>query len=266
MSNGGKIYRRTQAGRAAVESGDVAIPADYRRILALLDAESHADVIRGCLRQFPDALLEEWLGELEEIGMLESRPAAGGAPDVPFAAPGVAQPEKLVPVLAEDAARIEREANAAGTALSRAGAYLAEDRLRNRAPLAKPVADTVVLIVEDDPDQLALADLRVSMAGYQVRVAGSARALNDTLRVHGLPDILLLDVMLPDTDGFRTLAGMRRHPKLSLLPVIMLTAKDDPADIRAGLALGADGYVTKPYSKNILVDTIRRVLKSAPPK
>ena len=72
--------------------------------------------------------------------------------------------------------------------------------------------------------------------------------------------------MLPDIDGFRILAGMRRHLKLSLLPVIMLTAKDDPADIRAGLALGADGYVTKPYSKNILVDTIRRVLKSAPPK
>jgi DNA-binding response OmpR family regulator len=119
-------------------------------------------------------------------------------------------------------------------------------------------------VVEDDPDQLALADLRVSMAGYQVRVAGSGQALKDSLRAMGLPDVLLLDVMLPDADGFAILAGMRRHPRLALLPVILLTAKDSPADISRGLALGADGYVTKPYTKNILADTIRRVLKTAP--
>ena len=56
---------------------------------------------------------------------------------------------------------------------------------------------------------------------------------------------------------------MRHNAALALLPVIMLTAKDDAADIRKGLALGADGYVTKPYSKNVLADAIRRVLKQA---
>ena len=123
----------------------------------------------------------------------------------------------------------------------------------------------MVLVVEDDPDQLALADLRVSMAGYRVRVAESEQALLQALSSGGLPDILLLDVVLPDADGFEILAGIRRHPKTSLLPVVMLTAKDDAADIRRGLALGADGYITKPYSKNILADTIRRVLKTPPP-
>ncbi|HJS37884.1 MAG TPA: response regulator [Burkholderiales bacterium] len=263
MASGGKLYRRSEAGGAAVESGDVAVPSDYRRILALVSGEMHGDAIRGSLRQYPDALLAEWLDELEELGLLESRPAADITQNLQFAVPGAsAQPQPL----AEDAPRIERETRAAGAALSRGGAYLAEDRLKNRAPLAKPPAQTVVLVVDDDPDQLALADLRMTMAGYQVRVADSAQALKDALRAQGLPDILLLDVVLADADGFDILAGMRRHPKLALLPVIMLTAKDDPAEIRRGLALGADGYVTKPYSKNILVETVRRVLAAQPAK
>ena len=261
MASGGKLYRRTEAGAGAVASGDVAVPSDYRRILALVETEMHGDAIRGSLRQYPDALLEEWLEELEELGLLASRSSADITQPLQFAVP--AQTPGPIDV---DALRIQREARAAGASLSRNGAYLAEDRLKNRAPLAKPAAETVVLVVEDDPDQLALADLRVSMAGYQVRVADSGQGLKDALRTMGLPDILLLDVMLPDADGFAILAGMRRHPRLALLPVILLTAKDEPADISKGLALGADGYVTKPYSKNILADTIRRVLTAQPAK
>ncbi|MDH4095980.1 MAG: response regulator [Betaproteobacteria bacterium] len=259
MAGKGKLYRRTASGSEAVTRNDLAVPADYRRILALVETEMHGDAIRGSLRQFPDTLLAEWLGELEELGMLESRSAADVTQPLQFAVPGQAPGP-----IDEDAPRIEREASVAGASLSRTGAYLAEDRLKNRAPLAKQAAATVVLVVEDDPDQLALADLRVSMAGYQVRVAGNGQALKDSLRAMGLPDILLLDVMLPDADGFAILAGMRRHPRLALLPVILLTAKDSPADISRGLALGADGYVTKPYTKNILADTIRKVLKTGP--
>jgi two-component system OmpR family response regulator len=67
--------------------------------------------------------------------------------------------------------------------------------------------------------------------------------------------------VLPDGDGFEVLARMRRHPVLGSLPVVMLTARNDPADIGKGLVLGADAYITKPYTKNILADVIRRVLK-----
>ncbi len=69
--------------------------------------------------------------------------------------------------------------------------------------------------------------------------------------------------MLPDGDGFQILAGLRRHPDFALLPVIMLTALDSAEDIRRGLDLGADGYMTKPYSKDLLADTIRQVLRLA---
>ena len=75
------------------------------------------------------------------------------------------------------------------------------------------------------------------------------------------PDLVLLDVMLPDGDGFDILWKLRRHRKYQDLPVVMLTARADAEDIGKGLRLGADGYVTKPYSKNLLAGVIEKVLK-----
>jgi CheY-like chemotaxis protein len=212
--------------------------------------------VRGCLRQFPDKLLDDWLGELEETGWLESIPETDEH-DLDFAQPLFAEPK----VLAEDIRRLDRDASSAGASLAKTGIYLSPERLTNRAPFAKKPAHTAVLIVEDDPDQLSLADLRVSLAGYAVRAANSAKTLLSSLRSHGAPDLLLLDVELPDGNGFNILSQLRHNKSLALLPVVMLTAKDDAADIKKGLALGADGYVTKPYSKNVLVDAIKRVLK-----
>jgi DNA-binding response OmpR family regulator len=100
------------------------------------------------------------------------------------------------------------------------------------------------------------------MAGYAVRVARKAAELLAELRTRQPPDIMLLDVMLPDGNGFDILAKIRSHRKLAMLPVVMLTAKTEKADIQRGLALGADAYVTKPYSKSVLVDAIRQVLRS----
>jgi DNA-binding response OmpR family regulator len=164
-------------------------------------------------------------------------------------------------LIAEDRAQLARESQAAGGVLERKGVYLAAERLRHRAPSEKAPAETVVLIVEDDPDQLALAQLRVRMAGFAARTADSAVALQEALARHEPPDVLLLDIMLPDGDGFDILAGLRHHPAHALLPVVMLTVKGDRADIERGLALGADGYIVKPYSKKLLGDVLWQVLR-----
>lgn len=264
MGEAGRIYRRTAAGTMAVETGDRSVPSDYRRILAVIEGDTHQDVIRGCLRQFPDTLLDEWLGEIEELGLLSST-AAAASHDLDFTAllgPSRVEP----PLIAEDAARIARDARGANDVLRRQGAFVNEARAKNRPPFARQPAETRVLLVEDDSDQLALADLRLSAAGYPVRAAASGKELMKALQEYGLPDVLLLDVILPDANGFRILAQMRRNPTLALLPIVMLTAKDSPEDVRKGLELGADGYVTKPYSKNILADTLRKVLNQAPAK
>jgi two-component system, OmpR family, phosphate regulon response regulator PhoB len=163
----------------------------------------------------------------------------------------------------DDAVRIERQTQAASKALDDFGAFLSPDRLKNRPPLAKRSNAILVLIVEDDPDQAALANLRVSMAGYKVRLVRDCNELGQEIRTRAPPDLVLLDIMLPDGNGYDVLASMRRYPKLALLPVVMLTALVEPENVRRGLALGADGYITRPYSKKILTDTIRKVLKHA---
>jgi DNA-binding response OmpR family regulator len=81
------------------------------------------------------------------------------------------------------------------------------------------------------------------------------------LRQQARPDLLLLDVMLPDGNGFDILAQLRGRPEFSTLPIVLLTAKAELKDIRNGLALGADGYITKPYSKNQLAEVMSHVLK-----
>jgi CheY-like chemotaxis protein len=246
-----RIYRLTAAGRAAWEGQDSAVPADYRRILWMMDVQGQGGVAEALSKLYPADMLEEWLSELEEIGLIEGLPE-GEAGFAPRAADSTQ---------ALDQEHIKEAAKIAGAALARSGAYLALDRLRRRPLLAKERADTVVLIVEDDPDQLALADLRVSMAGYRVRIAGSVNGFLQALVDEGAPDLLLLDIMLPDGDGFDVLSKMRRHQALGSLPIVLLTARNDPADIGRGLALGADGYITKPYTKSILADVVERVLK-----
>jgi CheY-like chemotaxis protein len=254
----GATYRLTEAGRAVRANNDLSVPADYRRILALARVDTHFDVIRGALRRYPDKLIEEWVAELVEIGYLETAPGDMDL-DLDFTKPSAQPPAPTAG--SEEAKRIAAEAKSAESTLARAGAWIATDRLKNRPPHTRTVAETTVLIVEDDPDQLALADLRVSMAGYRVRAARDARELLNDLRSRELPDILLLDVMLPDGDGFDILAKLRKHPKFALLTVAMLTAKNNPKEIAKGLELGADAYLTKPYSKNILVDAIGRILR-----
>jgi CheY-like chemotaxis protein len=238
-------YRLTDAGRKAWESKDAAVPSDYRFILQLIDFHGNEGV-EHLARQFPEQHLSDCLKELEELRLVEQ---------VPLAQAGAAGKAAPVFALGDD------ELASARRSLSHHGAYVSEDRLGRRPPSAKPPSETVILIVEDDPDQLALADLRVSMAGYAVRIANSQAELLRSLAKEGTPDLLLLDVMLPDGDGFQILGKLRSLRSYASLPIVMLTAKKDPADITKGLNLGADGYITKPYSKSILADVVGRVLQ-----
>jgi CheY-like chemotaxis protein len=253
MTGNERTYRLTAAGRNAWESQDMAVPEDYRRILWLMDFHGQDNVLGQLLRKYPKNVLDEWLAEMEDLGLIE--PATGEPDDATFST------READRTLGLDQARMRRDGESASVALARTGAYISADRLSRRPAPRKPLADTVVLIVEDDPDQLALADLRVSMAGYKVRVAKSVNEFLHGMLDEGAPDLLLLDVVLPDGNGFDLLAKMRRHAVLGSLPIVMLTAENEAADIGKGLLLGADGYITKPYTKNILADVIRRVLK-----
>ena len=253
------VYYLTAAGKDAIaaKDGDIKLPLEYRRILGMIEAEGHIDVIRGRLRRFSDRLIQEWLKELEDLKLVESG-LPGKEEDITFT--GI-RPPFLPPLADEDSMRLAKSTVVAGATLLRSGSYLADERIANLPPIAKSPRDTFIMVVEDDPDQAALAELRLTMAGYQVRTVDRAKALARVLREETRPDLLLLDVMLPDGNGFDILAQLRGRPGFATLPIVLLTVKAELADIRNGLALGADGYVTKPYSKTQLQEVIAHVLK-----
>jgi len=160
----------------------------------------------------------------------------------------------------KDSEHLARETSFADTSLTRLGAYVNYERVAKRTPSLKTVAETIALVVEDDPDQLALAVLRLNAAGYATQTADSVRSLYHRLQ-RRVPDAIFLDIGLPDGDGFEVLASLRRNPAYVDLPIIMLTVRTEPEDIARGLQLGADGYITKPYGRNTLDYVLRYLLK-----
>ena len=93
--------------------------------------------------------------------------------------------------------------------------------------------------------------------------SGVAANLQETIRalkVEPAPNLVLLDILLPDANGFAILERLRRHPDFSRVPVVMLTSLSKPADVAKGLALGASGYLSKPARPQALVAAIRAVL------
>lgn len=114
-----------------------------------------------------------------------------------------------------------------------------------------------VLVVDDEPRMIHFIRLNLEHDGFQVFEAASGSKALDQLRDQ-LPDLILLDVMMPDLDGFETLRLIR---EISTVPVIMLTAKGEEDDRVRGLELGADDYVTKPFSPRELVSRVKAVLR-----
>jgi two-component system phosphate regulon response regulator PhoB len=116
-----------------------------------------------------------------------------------------------------------------------------------------------ILAVDDEPDLLELVRMSLGAAGYDVETAATGSAALERLRT-APPDLLLLDLMLPDLSGTDLCRRVRGDARLSELPVIMLTAKGEEVDRVVGFELGADDYVTKPFSPRELALRVRAVL------
>jgi CheY-like chemotaxis protein len=256
----GSVYYLTEVGEKLRTKAKSTLDQHFARILSVIEGDTHIDVIRGCLRHYTDAQLDNWLKKLEIAGALKTRPS-GFIPALNASNTGLPRREYEAVITDTDVLRFDIGALLATGALKTNSAYLAEERLQNRAPVEKPAREITVLLVEDDPEQAELASRQLGLAGYQVRVAESHGAFLAALRDQGVPDAILLDVQLPDGDGLDLLTYVRHDPRLALVPVIMLTAQGELEQIRKGLALGADGYLPKPYSKSTLTGTLRRVLK-----
>ncbi len=120
--------------------------------------------------------------------------------------------------------------------------------------------NTTILVVEDDPGTSMVIAKALQSSGYHPRVARDRRGIVTALGEMPRPELILLDVMLPDINGFDVLNRIRRHRTIHSMPIIMLTTLSDSADIARGLSLGADGYLTKPILPSTLLDAVQTVL------
>ena len=119
---------------------------------------------------------------------------------------------------------------------------------------------STILVVEDDADIAELIRHYLEKAGHAVQVLASGAAVLPQVRREA-PDLLLLDVMLPELDGLMICQALRSEPRTASIPIIMLTARGDEADRIAGLELGADDYVTKPFSPKELTARVAALLR-----
>ena len=120
-----------------------------------------------------------------------------------------------------------------------------------------------ILVVEDDPDIAELVEHHLTRAGFSTRVVGTG---TDALaQIRQRPDLVVLDLMLPGLSGLEICRKMRSDPQTAAVPIIMLTARAEEESRVQGLELGADDYVTKPFSPRELVARLRAVLRRTQP-
>jgi two-component system, OmpR family, alkaline phosphatase synthesis response regulator PhoP len=122
------------------------------------------------------------------------------------------------------------------------------------------MAKESVLVVDDEREILELVKYNLAKDGYAVSCVSSGEDALAATRTK-MPDIIILDLMLPGVDGLEVCRRLKSDPKTANIPIVMLTAKGGEADIVAGLELGAADYVTKPFSPRVLLARVKAVLR-----
>jgi two-component system OmpR family response regulator len=157
-------------------------------------------------------------------------------------------------------AKFRDEAEKGVQSLDHSGYYIgvAQQAAAKKAPNSG--SKYSILLIEDNVQFITAVKMLLKLEGYDPRVASNRDEIVAALRASPLPDVILLDVNLPGTDGFDILARVRQHPALRAIPVIMLTAQSSRKDVLRGLSGGANGYLTKPFEHEALMKSLRAVL------
>jgi DNA-binding response OmpR family regulator len=119
-----------------------------------------------------------------------------------------------------------------------------------------------VLVVDDEPNIVLSLEFLMEQAGFQVTTAEDGEHALDSVK-NAPPDLILLDISLPGISGFDVLEQLREQPDTASLPIIMLTAHGREVEREKGMALGANDYITKPFSTQTLVEKVKALLNGA---
>ena len=255
---GEDVFELTVKGRKELDGAGTALSPSELKLLVLIDGKSSVGdtVVRAVALDFGKEAALYVLRKLVEDGFIELAKGAGGSLDFVDLFGGETPGKPSI------AATLEAEkASAATTLLLQQQGYFVRIVRRPSAKrdLGKAFTPSI-LVVEDEPVLANLLKHVLEVEGFRVRTAKRRAEIAAEFRRLPYIDLVLLDVVLPDVDGFDVLRSIRRHPALQSLPVMMLTAQATREAVLKGLASGANGYITKPFEIAALLAAVKTVL------
>jgi two-component system OmpR family response regulator len=247
-----EIFTLSPHGHAELKSAGTSLSAHELEVLVLVDGRATVAQIAKSARGLAPGEVAEAIRKLAGRHLIASIRQLG-ALETEFL--NVTIPPGL---FGEANAHPETEQGV--SSLQQAGYYV---RIARRAAQKREVQagwKPTILVVDDDPDLQKLLRTYFRLEGFETREAATLAEITTALRQPPMPDLVLLDVALPDADGFDILARMRQHALLKSMPVIMITAQATRGAVLKGLQAGADGYITKPFEPDWVVTAVNEVL------
>jgi CheY-like chemotaxis protein len=251
------IYTLTEKGDKELRGAETSLSPAELDLLVRIDGSSTGAEIRAGVQPLDEQIFRKTIKQFFLDGLIDvlwkTQTDSLGFTDF-FGEKLFLQPPRKV--LAE----ATKEAATGLPTLQQQGYYV---RIARRAPTQRKLAPNQVLsvvVIEDDLNVARFLKHLLAFERYEVRIASNRNEIVRELRRLPSPDLVLLDVGLPDVDGFDVLLRMRQHPVLKTVPIIMLTAMATREAVLKGLAGGADGYITKPFDTEILNKALKAVL------
>lgn len=247
--NNNPIYTKTAKGFAELSRKSIHLPRHYYEILGAIDGHSNAQDLLGQMKEISPAEFEMILQHLCADGLVK---ILDSCLELELDSPldSEISVSELDP---EDGVRAWAEARRCAAELNKSGYFSAVVRSSESKHVIK------ILVVEDDPVMARMEIGLLQNAGFEPTHVASGMEMELAL-VSQRPDLITLDVMLPDTNGFVLLQWLRKHPDFGKLPIVMVTAQAGVEDVLCGLRGGADGYIFKPFRAEALIQCIRKVL------
>jgi len=244
-------YTLTPTGERELHGRVTTLPLHALELLLRLDGRAPLSDVRASMARLDDLAFDAAVRTL-----LQRRLIRETEPD-PFDALSTQQLRMLSWTLGDAAAlRPARKAEASfSVGLVR----------RRLVPPPRTAGPARAVVVEDDPALARFVECFLALEGLQVTLAANRAEVVAALRTPPLPAIVLLDGTLPDADGFDVLAKLREHPQYKDVPVLMLTARATREAVLQAVCAGADGYLTKPFDAEILINAVRTVTGLAGP-
>jgi two-component system, OmpR family, response regulator len=252
------VFALTEKGSRVLKSADTPLASEELQLLVLIDGTA---TVAGIAKRIPALTREALTAALRKLA---ADKLVVSTTDLNFDAMASGFSTVAVPAGFFSSLKVAgTDIDGSMSDLKRQGYHVSFGR-RAAPREAKPGWRATILVVDDDPDLQKLFRTYLSLEGFSIRAALKRDDAVLGLTKQPRPDLVLLDVKLPDVNGFNILAKMRMHPAFKETPVIMLTAEATRDSVLKGLRGGANGYITKPFQPEALIGAVKAVLGLSP--